>query len=184
MCCALIIDQKSIFHEMILNMKNLEERSSIRRACTKFLYGHKSKAPSDEWSQMAAWCAEQDCPPDTYGQGKFLQEFEAKIAALLGKEAAVFMPSGTMAQQMALRVWCDYGTRPHIGLHPASHLELHEFRGYEHLHGLRATILGTRALPLTAADLSACPEPLAAVVAELPLREAGGSYRHGPNWKP
>ena len=33
--------------------------------------------------------------------------FEGEVARLLGKEAAVFMPSGTMCQQIALRIWTD-----------------------------------------------------------------------------
>ena len=39
---------------------------------------------------------------DRYGDGAALQAFEAEVAALLGTEAAVFCPSGTMAQQIAL----------------------------------------------------------------------------------
>lgn len=43
---------------------------------------------------------------DAYGNSPDLAAFEAEVAELFGKEAAVFMPSGTMAQQIALRIWC------------------------------------------------------------------------------
>ena len=47
-------------------------------------------------------------PPDTasdhYGNSDLMTNFEAEVATLLGKPAAVFMPSGTMAQQIALRI--------------------------------------------------------------------------------
>ena len=57
---------------------------------------------------------------------------------MLGFEAARFLPSGTMAQQIAMRVWCERAGVRHFGMHPTSHLELHEERGYAHLHGLHA----------------------------------------------
>jgi len=41
------------------------------------------------------------------GAGELIASFEQQIAALLGKPAAVFMPSGTMCQQIALRIWAD-----------------------------------------------------------------------------
>ena len=39
---------------------------------------------------------------DTYGDG-VVGELERRVAALLGLPAAVFFPTGTMAQQVALR---------------------------------------------------------------------------------
>ena len=39
---------------------------------------------------------------DRYGEGERLERLERRTAELLGKEAAVFMPSGTMAQQIAM----------------------------------------------------------------------------------
>ena len=38
-----------------------------------------------------------------YGSGALIEQFEKKIAAVLGMEAAVFCISGTMAQVTALR---------------------------------------------------------------------------------
>jgi len=45
--------------------------------------------------------------PEMYGTNKdgcapWLSDFESKVAREFGKEAAVFMPSGTMAQQIVL----------------------------------------------------------------------------------
>jgi threonine aldolase len=44
---------------------------------------------------------------DMYGKGKLIEDFQTKMEEYLGKESAVFFPSGTMAQQIALRIWCD-----------------------------------------------------------------------------
>jgi threonine aldolase len=41
---------------------------------------------------------------DIYGTGKIINDFEEEVSKLLGKETAVFFPSGTMAQQIALRI--------------------------------------------------------------------------------
>ena len=42
--------------------------------------------------------------PDVYGDGGVVADLEATVAELLGKPAAVFLPSGTMAQGATLRV--------------------------------------------------------------------------------
>ena len=41
---------------------------------------------------------------DGYGEDPTIRELEGEFAALVGKEAAIFVPSGVMANQMALRV--------------------------------------------------------------------------------
>ena len=93
---------------------------------------------------MAAWCDANQVSFDAYGEGALVQDFEAQVAERLGAEAARFMPSGTMAQQIALRVWCERAGKRHFGMHPTSHVELHEQRGYARLHGLEATLAAAR----------------------------------------
>jgi len=116
---------------------------------------------------------------DRYGEGERLERLERRTAELLGKEAAVFMPSGTMAQQIAMRIWCERGRRATIAFHPTCHLELHEEKGYERLHGLHATLVGDPNRLLTLTDLEALCEPVAALLLELPQREIGGLL---PEW--
>ena len=41
--------------------------------------------------------------PDFYSNGGVVEELEHKFAHLLGKEAAVFMPTGTLANHIAIR---------------------------------------------------------------------------------
>jgi threonine aldolase len=117
---------------------------------------------------------------DTYGSGPAPERLEARVAQLLGKEAAVWMPSGTMAQQIALRIHADRrGTRT-VAFHPHCHLDVHEERAYEHLHGLHAKLLGERNRVVEPADLDAVHEPLAALLLELPQRDLGGRL---PEWE-
>ena len=46
---------------------------------------------------------------DGYGEDPAVNELEARYANLVGKEAAVFVPSGVMANQIALRVLAHPG---------------------------------------------------------------------------
>src|SRR5215218_1619117 len=116
---------------------------------------------------------------DVYGRGGAAERLEARVASVLGKEAAVWMPSGTMAQQIALRVHADRRGSCTVAFHPHCHLDVHEERGYEHLHGLRAKLLGDRNRLIEPADLDAVHEPVAAVLLELPQRDLGGRL---PGW--
>jgi len=89
------------------------------------------------------------------------------------------MPSGTMAQQIALRIWCDRRGLDTFAYHPLSHLNLHESQAYAMLHGLRALHAGTPTRLMKPADLAALADPLAALLIELPQRELGAQL---PEW--
>ena len=151
----------------------------LRRQCTVHVTGHPPQDPGEELLRVGQWCRDHGLHADSYGRGELVAGFEARVAALLGKPAAAFMPSGTMAQQLALRIAVERAGINHVAMHPTSHLELHEERAYAHLHGLRVTLLGPRQRPVAAADLAACPERLAALLIELPAREIGGRL---PAW--
>lgn len=117
---------------------------------------------------------------DVYGQGDVLRRFEEKVAACLGKEAGIFMPSGTMAQQIALRIWSDRSGRKSIGMHPTCHIYLDEQDAYSKLHGLDAVLVGDAERQMVSADLSVLERrSLAALVLELPQRHNGGTL---PTW--
>lgn len=116
---------------------------------------------------------------DLYGTGALVEELESEVAALLGKEAAVFCLSGKAAQLSALRVHADARGRALVAVHPRSHVAEDEDDAIGTLYGLRLARIGAPVDHFTAADLGAVREPLAAVVVELPLRRAG--YRV-PAW--
>jgi len=116
---------------------------------------------------------------DRYGGGALAERLEERVAGLLGKEAAVWMPSGTMAQQIALRIHALRTGRDLVAFHPHCHLDTHEERAYEWLHGLRASLLGERDRLATADDVAGLEQPVAAVLLELPQRDLGGQL---PSW--
>ena len=116
---------------------------------------------------------------DRYGRGELAERLETRVARLLGKEAAVWMPSGTMAQQIALRIHAARSGRNAVAFHPYCHLDTHEERGYQALHALRGVLIGSRERLIATADVEALAEPVAAVLLELPQRDLGGRL---PEW--
>ena len=48
---------------------------------------------------------------DNYSLGGVVEQVEKRLAAILGKEAAVFMPTGTLANHLAIRNQCGRGQR-------------------------------------------------------------------------
>ncbi|AKT42880.1 threonine aldolase family protein [Chondromyces crocatus] len=154
---------------------------AIRARCTR-AFGNDAPADRRPAARLAALAAltPPDVEQDVYGEGALLHDVEREVAELLGKEAAVFMPSGTMAQQIALRIWCDRRRLPVVAFHPRSHLEMHEERAYERLHHLSAILVGGEHALLQPADLARLREPIAALLLELPQRELGGLL---PPWE-
>ena len=155
-----------------------ERAERALRGCTRFLVQHGPRSPRDILLELAE-TTDPDLAPDRYGTGELITGFEATIAELLGKPAAVFVPSGTLAQQIALRVWSERRGSPNIAMHPKNHLDLHEGDAYQRLHGLRGIAVGQPDRLLTLDDLQAVAEPLAALLLELPQREIGGQL---PAW--
>lgn len=148
------------------------------RSCERWL-GARRPQTAAELLHSAADSLPADLWPDAYGEGEVVEAFERRVAELLGKEDAVLLPSGTMAQQIALRIHCDRRALDTVAFHPTCHLELHEHMGYAHLHGLKAELVGHRDRLLTLADLQALNAPIGALLLELPQREIGGQL---PEW--
>lgn len=145
-----------------------------RASCTRFLAGHAPVTAADLLATIPA-----DTQLDRYGSGGVVTELEAEIARLLGKPAAVFLPSGTMAQQAVLRVHADRSQRRTIVFHPMCHLERHEGQAYQRLHHLTGRPAGDPDRLISLTDLSSITERIAALLVELPQRDLGGQQ---PPW--
>jgi threonine aldolase len=121
---------------------------------------------------------------DVYGEGEYQRRFETEVAQLFGFAGGVFMPSGTMAQQIALRIWADRKHNPLIAMHPTSHLETAEHLGYQHLHLLKRLQFSVpeqiHSRLLSVADLEQLGETPSVLLLELPARPLGGQL---PPWE-
>ena len=147
---------------------------SVRRSL--FLHSELRRRPYDLLRSMLAQ-VDPATPPN--GPDGPVATLERRVASLLGTDEALFFPSGTMAQQVAVRIHADRRGRRAFAAHPQCHLEVWEQQGYAVVHGLRFQPVGDRHRLITLADLAAVAEPLAAAVWELPQRDIGGVL---PEW--
>jgi threonine aldolase len=92
---------------------------------------------------------------DVYGDDPTMNELETRAALRVGKEAALFVPSGTFGNQLALFTWCPRGTEVILG--EQCHI-------IEHEAGAPAVIAGVQLRPVDAPDGVLDPEAIAARV--------------------
>ncbi len=116
---------------------------------------------------------------DMYGNG-VVEALEEKVAHLLGTEAAAFFPTGTMAQQVALRCWAGRTGDPTVALHALAHPEVHERDAFSQVSGLRPVRVTSEPRLPTAAEVRDFEEPFGTLMLELPLRDAGFVL---PSWE-
>jgi len=110
---------------------------------------------------------------DRYGAHGAVAALEERVAGLLGKPAAAMFPSGVMAQQSMLRVWCDANGSRRVAAPSLCHPLRHEDDGPRLLHGLEFEYLTDGPTVPQAEHLRAIPGRLGAALLELPLRDAG-----------
>lgn len=168
-----------------------DDLRALRDGCTQSLTGHGIQRAETLLATI---------PPDTavdrYGAGGVVAELEAEVAGILGMPAAVYLPSGTMAQQAVLRVHAERRGRRTVVFHPECHLDRHEGRALERLYGLVGRPVGARHRLLQTTDLIAVADavrdlPGVAVVPDPPPTtmlhlllaggdgERGGEHREG-----
>jgi threonine aldolase len=123
---------------------------------------HGRPPPGQVLRRLADVCDKQGIRDwDVYGDyqddkaepaDSFLRQFEAEVAADLGKEDAVFMPSGVMAQSIALLIHQagrqrgdtnGNGKPRRFICHASSHLLLHEQEAHAHLLGMEAIVVSS-----------------------------------------
>jgi len=106
-------------------------------------------------------CQKADVHEDNYLLGGEVERFEQHWAALLGKETAVFMPSGTLANQLAIRALA--GAKRRVIVPETSHV-------YNDTGDACQTLSGLTLMPLAPGAATFTREAVEAVLA----RTAGG----------
>jgi len=112
--------------------------------------------PSDAMRQAMARAEVGD---DIYGEDPSAKALEARAAEVLGKEAALFVSSGTMGNQIALMLHCRPGDDVVIGEH--AHCKLYESGAGGAIAGVQFTVAGAGGT-FTADELEAAVYPTAA----------------------
>ncbi|MDX2150892.1 MAG: beta-eliminating lyase-related protein [Bryobacteraceae bacterium] len=119
--------------------------------------------------------------PDVYSRGGIVERLEARFAEILGKEAAVFLPTGTLANHLAVRLLA--GDRRRVLVQAESHL-------YNDSGDCAQTLSNLNLIPLSpltletaqraAADAESgrVPAPVGALQIETPIRRLHGRRFH------
>ncbi|MSP32028.1 MAG: aminotransferase class I/II-fold pyridoxal phosphate-dependent enzyme [Pseudolabrys sp.] len=118
---------------------------------------------------------------DVFGLGGIVEKLEKRFASILGKESAVFMPTGTLANHLALRQLC--GSKPRAIVQEQSH-QYHDTGDCAvQLSGITLVPLAHQRAYFTreelqqtfdAAVIDRVERPVGAVMVETPVRR-----RHG-----
>lgn len=136
------------------------------------VFWHPIEMPGDVLRRLAALADELEVRWDSYGARGPVAALEERLAEIFGRPAS-FFPSGVMAQQSALRVWCDRAGTRRVAMPDLSHLLVHEMDGPRRLHGFEVEHLTRGPVVATAESLRDVVGNLGAVLVELPLRDAG-----------
>lgn len=112
-------------------------------------------------AEMRRAMAEAEVGDDVYGEDPTVQRLEARVAEMLGKEAALFTSSGTMANQLAIGLHCRPGDE--VIAEAGSHCLNFESGAMAALWGVQArTVAGDRGL-FDAEDVTRLVRPIADV---------------------
>ncbi len=118
---------------------------------------------------------------DVFGEDPTVNALEAKVADMFGMEAAVFCPSGTMTNQIAIKVH----TQPldELICDELSHVYQYEAGGYAFNSGVAINLLAGQNGKINAAQIAAAVKPhhdwlpkSRLVVLENTCNKGGGSY--------
>lgn len=91
--------------------------------------------------EMRRAMAEAEVGDDVYGEDPTLNRLQDRAAEILGKEAALFVPSGTMANEIAIKVWTKPGDA--ILADSESHIIHYELGGPAALSGVMVEAIPT-----------------------------------------
>ena len=127
------------------------------------LYGDgETFNPSDYLKELlkanAAVAIEQDC----YGVGGAIERLEKAFSEITGKEKAIFMPTGTMANQLAIAVLSGENTK--VFVQDTSHV-------YRDEADAAQSVFGKRLIPLAKGEPFFTAETLQEAIDTLPKEE-------------
>lgn len=91
---------------------------------------------------MRAAMAAAPVGDDCYGDDPTVAALEARVATLLGKEAGLFVPGGTLGNQLAIHVQARSGQT--LACVPMAHVQVHEGAAAARMSGVQAMPIGGR----------------------------------------
>jgi len=126
-----------------LNESNALARVPVERSTTMNKIDLRSDTVTWPTEAMRAAMASASVGDDVYGDDPTVNELERLAAELTGKEAALFVPTGTFGNQLALFTWCPRGSEVILG--EQCHIIQHEA-------GAASVIAGVQTRPIFAPE--------------------------------
>jgi len=111
--------------------------------------------------------AEAEVGDDVFGEDRTAIQLEERVASLLGFEAALFMPTGVMANEVAIRLWTRPGDEVLCDAH--AHIVDYELSGMAALSGVIPRVVVTERGHVTARDVAAAQRPQSYLRSEVTL---------------
>lgn len=101
--------------------------------------------------------AEAEVGDDVFGEDPTAARLEKHVAAMLGFDAALFTPSGVMANEIAIRLWTRPGDEVLCDAH--SHVVDYELSGMAALSGVTPRVVVTGRGHVSASDIESSRRP-------------------------
>lgn len=105
-------------------------------------YDLRSDTVTQPTAAMREVMARAEVGDDCYGDDPSVLQLEHHVAERLGKPAAVFLPAGTMSNQITVRVRCRPGDA--IATHTGAHVRIHENASAAGISGAQIMPIGDR----------------------------------------
>jgi threonine aldolase len=158
-----------------------KDRQSAEDHSIHFRSDGLAQSPAEYARLLVRLAKNERIVADEFSRDGIVTQLEERIAAMLGKEAAVFLPSGTLANHLALRLLARSGRR--VLVQRESHIYNDAGDCVQELSGLtliplapeRATFgLAEAAAEVARAEEGRVATPVGAISIESPVRRVGG----------
>lgn len=83
--------------------KETDVKLKALQSTVKFIRDGIDMSPLEYAGELYQMAKENKIKPDYYSNGGSVEDLEKKFASLLGKESTIFMPTGTLANHIAIR---------------------------------------------------------------------------------
>lgn len=142
------------------------------RRAHHLLSGERPRTMAEQLAELTTSHADLHGRGDVYGDG-VMRELEERIAAMLGMPDVLWLPTGTMAQQIALRCWAERAGTTRVVLHPRHHTMLNEEDAVTALAGLTPVFATEEPRYATPDETWTAARGAAAAVFEVPFQDLG-----------
>lgn len=164
--------------------KTIDEAHAENQLPVNFIYDGLAFSPNEYLKKLQEINKSKPIEPDFYGDGGATKLIEEEFAKITGKEKAIYLPTGTMANQLAIKLLNENNTK--VIVPENSHIYRDEADAAQSVHNKRLIPVGKGKSYFDIADLKSTIDytnnnevfksGLGTVVIENPVRRADGTF--------